>query len=49
MYVSICMNVKSVILIGIIGGLSYMLYTKDAKIKSLTRDIEEMEVRMKGV
>ena len=48
MYVNICMNVKSIILMGVIGGLGYMLYTKEAKIKSLTRDIEEME-KMKGV
>ena len=47
MYVSINMNARSIILLGIIGGLGYVLYTKETKIKSLTRDIEEMKT-MKG-
>lgn len=47
MYVSVSLNIKDAILIGIIGGLGYVLYTKETKIKSLTRDIEEMK-NMKG-
>lgn len=47
MYVNISMNVKSIVLMSVISGLSYMLYTKNLKIKSLIRDIEEMKT-MKG-
>lgn len=48
MCINVCMNVKHFVLVGIIGGLCCMLCAKDAKIHSLTKDIEEMKT-MKGV
>lgn len=48
MHINVCMNVKDVVMVSTIGVLGYLVCVKDAKIKKLTKDIEEMK-KMKGV
>lgn len=48
MCINICINAKGIVLVSIIGGLSYALYNKHLEVKSLTKELEEMK-EMKGV